>query len=451
MQRISWWVGQRNAPVAATIAIFIPVMGYTLLGHADVHGHYELTAPDDLWGLTQSAWALAHGQFARIYAPHGTVASPPALPFVLVPVLLVTHAIGVAPGFPTGTSVSLWLFIGPVAIVLGSTALFAIDAVAREWSFSERSRLVLAGVGALGVATVVGGWGHPEDCIALALVVWAALSMERLGVAGAPRAALLLGLAIAFQPIAILGVAAVLARLSWRGAARLWWRLLVPTLLVLIPPLLAERHQTLYVLLKQPTRPKYNSFTPFTHLAPALGHGLYGGGPTRSVVTLLAVAVSVLVCHRRYDLPTVLAATAVAFFLRVLFETELNWYYLWPVPALCLLLSMRRSRRRFWLCSISLVASLAVGDHNEMHHNVELWWPALMATLVLMLLSIGPSPSRWLELARRRLAVPVADGVEVGSVVGADLHPVELSPGTQTISVLASPQELPDHVVFIAD
>jgi hypothetical protein len=52
---------------------------------------------------------------------------------------------------------------------------------------------------------------------------------------------------------------------------------------------------------------------------------------------------------------------------------------------------------------------------------------------------------------RRRLAVPVAEGVEVGSVVGADLHAVELSPGTHTISVLASPQELPDHVVFIAD
>ena len=76
MQRTSLWVEQRNAPVVATIAIFIPVMGYTLLGHAHLHGHYEPMAPDDLWGLTQSAWALAHGQFAHIYAPNGTVASP---------------------------------------------------------------------------------------------------------------------------------------------------------------------------------------------------------------------------------------------------------------------------------------------------------------------------------------------------------------------------------------
>lgn len=435
MQRISLWFGQRNAPVVATIAMFIPVMGYTLLGHAHTHGHYELVAPDDLWGLTQSAWALAHGQFTHIYAPNGSVASPPALQFVLAPVLLVTHAIGVAPRFPAGTPVSLWLFIGPVAIVLGSTALFAIDAVAREWSFSERSRLALAAVGALGVADVVGGWGHPEDCVALALVVWAALSMERLGVAGAPRAALLLGLAIAFQPVAILGLAPVLARLSWRGAVRLWWRLLLPTLLVLIPPLVAERNQTLYVLFHQPTRPKYNSLTPFTHLAPALGHGLYGGGPIRSVVTLFAVAVAVLVCHRRYDLPSVLAVTAMAFFLRVLFETELNWYYLWPVPALCLLLSMRRSRRRFWLCSIGLAASLAVGNHNEVHHNIELWWPALMATQVLMLLSIGPSARRWVELARRRLFVPCSRRpAEFGSIANVDGH-LRLADGPEVNAV----------------
>ena len=250
--------------------MFIPVMGYTFLAHAHVHGHYELTAPDDLWGFSSRAhgrWSTASSPIST--HPSGTVASPSALPFVLVPVLLVTHAIGVAPGVPTGTSVSLWPFIGPVAIVLGSTALFAIDAVACEWSFSERSRSVLAGVGALGVATVVGGWGHPEDRVRRGPRVGGSEHGSGLGVVGEPRAAL----GIPFEPGAILGVAPVLARLSWHGAARLWWRLLVPTFFVLIPPLLAERRQTLYVLFIQPTWPKYNSFTPFSHLAPALGHG----------------------------------------------------------------------------------------------------------------------------------------------------------------------------------
>ena len=48
------------------------------------------------------------------------------------------------------------------------------------------------------------------------------------------------------------------------------------------------------------------------------------------------MALALAVCRRRHDLQTVLAVTAAAFFLRVLLETELNWYYLWPVPALCL-------------------------------------------------------------------------------------------------------------------
>ena len=90
--------------------------------------------------------------------------------------------------------------------------------------------------------------------------------------------------------------------------------------------------------------------------------------------------------------------TTVAFFLRVLLETELNWYYLWPVPALCLLLSLRRSRLRFGLCSAALVATMVLGDRRV--HHIALWWPALMALLVVMLLSTGPSPGRWVALVR---------------------------------------------------
>jgi hypothetical protein len=42
-------------------------------------------------------------------------------------------------------------------------------------------------------------------------------------------------------------------------------------------------------------------------------------------------------------------------------------------------------------------------------------------------------------------------GVNVGSVVGGDLHSVAISPGSYTVSVLASPVEMPEHVVFVVD
>ena len=91
---------------------------------------------------------------------------------------------------------------------------------------------------------------------------------------------------------------------------------------------------------------------------------------------------------------------AVAASLRVLFETELNWYYLWPVPALCLVLALRRSGFRFAVCSVAFLASMVLGDRRV--HHIATWWPALMGTLVLMLLTIGPSPREWRSLVTGR-------------------------------------------------
>ncbi len=398
MERMSAWAEKRTPPIVATMAMLVGVMAYSLLGRLVIHtGRSGLVAPGDLLSMANSTWAVLHGQFSHVYVPDGALTSPPALELLLIPVMALGQQVGLAPHLhAAGEPLSMWLLRGPSAVVVASTALFALDAVARHWRLSERRRLALALVGGLGVANVVGGWGHPEDCVAVALVVWAALTMERDGAPGAPRAALLLGLGIAFQPLALLGVAPVLARLTWRAAARLSWRLVLPSLVVLGLPLVAETHRTLSVLVRQPFQPQSISFTPLTHFAPAIGPDLAGGGPTRLVALVLGAALAVTVCHRRHDLPTVLAVTAVAFSLRVVLETELNWYYLWPVPALCLLLAARRSTTRFGLCGAALVASIVLGDRRV--HHIVLWWPALMATLVVMLLSAGPSPRRWVAL-----------------------------------------------------
>ena len=92
MQRVSLWVGQRNAPVVATFAMFIPVMGYTLLGHAHMHGHYgsdrwrswgttvhlrpqrrRLGIGD--WGLGIGDWGpppYVRGAISMEWTPHGS-------------------------------------------------------------------------------------------------------------------------------------------------------------------------------------------------------------------------------------------------------------------------------------------------------------------------------------------------------------------------------------------
>ena len=405
---LSAWAEERSAPVVATIAAFVLVMAFTLLAHPLLHvGHADLISPSDLWSLANSSSALLHGHFSRIYVPNGALTSPPALEVALLPFIAFGDLVGLSPHLhATGQPLSMWFVLGPAAIALACTALFALDAVARRWNFSPgpvwrwRSSVgwgwpTWSGDGAIPrTASPSRSWsGRRSPWSAMALRprpgppscwAWPSRSNRWRSLAWHPS-----------WPGS-----------GWRAAGRLWWRLVVPSAAVLVPPLVAETHRTLFVLTRQPFQPRLNSFTPLTHLAPVLGPDLDGGGPTRLVATLLAVALAIVVCRRRHDLVTVLTVTAGAFFIRVALETELNWYYLWPVPALCLLLALRKTWPRFWVCATALVVSMMLGDRRV--HHIALWWPGMMATAVVMLLSIGPTPRRWIELAGGQRAVPVA-------------------------------------------
>jgi len=79
----------------------------------------------------------------------------------------------------------------------------------------------------------------------------------------------------------------------------------------------------------------------------------------------------------------VVTMTAVAFGLRVLLEVELVGYYFWPVAVLCLLLAARRGWPRFWLVLVTALLNLLLGSYN--HKAIALWWPTMMATVVMML------------------------------------------------------------------
>jgi hypothetical protein len=73
---------------------------------------------------------------------------------------------------------------------------------------------------------------------------------------------------------------------------------------------------------------------------------------------------------------------SLAFTLRVLFESELLGFYFFPVAAICLLLTMRRSWSFFGVCAVASVVCLILG--NRRAHDIVVWWPAIMTTTVLM-------------------------------------------------------------------
>jgi hypothetical protein len=133
-----------------------------------------------------------------------------------------------------------------------------------------------------------------------------------------------------------------------------------------------------------------------------------GGGPTRLVAIALAAILAVIVCRRRHDLETVLVMIAVAFTLRLLLESELNWYYFWPVSALSLLLALRHSRLRFWLCTPAVLACIVLGSHRQ--HAIGLWWPAIIGTTFLQILTAVPLPLR--RSTRRATGLPQSPALE---------------------------------------
>jgi hypothetical protein len=384
VRRLSAFMDARSVPFIVTVLLAVAGSVYALSGYAlDRHGWQSYS---DLWNSAGISLAIGHGHFSAAYAPTSQLDSPPGFEVLFSPSVVLGHALGL------GTSGSGWhsfelfeVVLVAVATAMGCSVLFALDAVARSWHYSEAKRLALSAVAGLGVVSAVAFWGHPEDCIALAFVIWAALAVERGGSSGAgpPRAGWLLGVAVACQPLALLAVVPVVARFGWRELRAVSWRLVVPPVLVFVPPLLATPARSLHAVVDQPGLPADDSSTPFSHLARSLGHGMYGGGTLRLVATVVALGLGWVACRRRHDLPWVLFVMALCFALRVALESELLGFYFFPVTVLTLLVALRASWTRFELCAAVSVMCLVLGNRRQ--HVIALWWPGIMATTVAML------------------------------------------------------------------
>ena len=381
MRRLSSWVDERSAPVTATTVFVAAGLVYTVMWSALArHGWQSVS---DLWNSADIGLAISHGHWATVYGSGSQLDAPPGLEFALAPFMALGHALGLrtAAEMHHGYAV-FWLVLVPVVTVLASSVLFALDAVARRWRFSDPERLGLSLVAGIGVVSAVVFWGHPEDCVALAFVLWAALAVDRDRSAGLARAGWLLGIAVAFQPLALLAAAPVLARFGWRALPASVGRVALPSVVVVLPELVTHTARTLHQIADQPFFPADESSTPFSHLARSLGNGMYSGGTLRLVATVAAIALGWVACRHRHDLPTVLFVMAVAFSIRVLLESELLGFYFFPVIALSLLLAMRQGWWRFGWCAALSVVCIALGNRRE--HAIMLWWPAIMATTIAM-------------------------------------------------------------------
>jgi len=345
--------------------------------------------------------------------------SLPGAVVILLPAAAVISATGLSlliPG-PLNLHPPVWLLAGPYQIALSCITLFAADALAEQLGVTQWKRAMLAVASACALWNVSARWGHPEDAVAVALLLYAVLALSRSRTA---LAGWLMGAAVCVQPLVLLALPVLLAVLPWRRMPLFLLRAAAPSIVLLGAAALANWHATYTSVTSQPNSPVINHPTAWTSLAPQMSGGNVAAGPARLATILLACCCA-LVVRRRWLAwqnaadgawwPSVLLAevlwwAALTLALRSFFEPVMVSYYPWPALAVALIPAATLSWPRLIGASV-LVGGLTAAAQGP-SHNVWIWWVPLIAGLALMLALAYPGPggARNLSLTPARSALP---------------------------------------------
>jgi hypothetical protein len=426
------------------IGMFTTTWGPTLIGHK------EWALPYDLWGTLIATTRLAHGSIGGLYAPPTGLISLPGAAVILLPCAALISALHLSlaiPG-PANLHPAVWLLAGPYETAIGCLPLFAADALAERLKAPDWTRAVLAAVGAGILWSVCPRWGHPEDAVAVGLLLYAVLAQAGGRTA---RAGWLAGAAVCVQPLVLLALPVMLALLPWRRMAPFGVRAAVPSAVLLAAAAIADWHDTYQSVTSQPDSPVVNHPTIWTSLAPQMANTNVAAGPFRLATILLACLCALavrrrwmaqLAKHANHEIsgmsrrdsarhsgfgrsdgrsagdpadrsadrsdgdpagqsdgvqawPTALLADAlwwVAFTLalRSFFEPVMVSYYPWPPMAVALIPAAALGWRRLLVAGLLAGGLTAAAQGSS--HAVWIWWAPLVAGLAVLLVVSWP---RW--------------------------------------------------------
>src|SRR5215469_13323775 len=286
---------RRLFPLLASALLMIIGMGTTTLGPAMI-GRSQWALPYDYWGTLTAGVRLAHFNVGGLYTQPTGLVSLPGAAVILLPAAMVIAAAGISlriPG-PHNPHPAVWLVAGPYQMAIACVPLFAADALAERLGVSRGRRALLAAAGGVALWGVSARWGHPEDAVAVGLLMYAVLALSQGRV---PRAAWLTGAAVCVQPLALLGLPVLVAMLPWRRMPWFLVRGALPSAVLLGAALIANWHATWAAVTSQPDSPIINHPTLWTSLAPHLSHGNVAAGPFR--LATIAVACGCAVAIRR--------------------------------------------------------------------------------------------------------------------------------------------------------
>lgn len=282
------WIRLRWPPLVATLGVLVTALIFSLWWNLHVDHSRVWYEPADLWRTMLASVRLDKGQLSQLYTNGTNLVSFPGAAVILAPAAAVINALHYPLGPPIGTytDTNAWLVALPYMVVVSCSVLFAADAIARRLGVSQPKRLLLALAGGVALWNVVPYWGHPEDCVSIALLLYgvdAAAGGHRW------RAAWLVGLGMAVQPLIALAVP-LLAVVSGRRRIVGWVvRAAIPPVVAVGVALAANWSGTWYQIVDQPNWPYIDRPTPWIHLAPHLTSQTVAAGPGRSIAVVLAI------------------------------------------------------------------------------------------------------------------------------------------------------------------
>lgn len=390
-------LARREPPLLASATLLVAAMFVTTVNTA-IKGRPAVAMPGDYWHTLVAAGRLAHLAIGGLYTQPTRLSAPPGAAVILLPVVAVISAAGLPLQIPPPTDPHLalsgvWLLGGPYEIALSCMVLFAADAMAEAVGITDGRRALLAAAEAVALWGVV-IWGHPEDAVAVGLLLYAVLALARTRLA---LAGWLAGAAICIQTLVLLALPVLLALLAWRRMPGFLLRAAAPAAVLLGAAAIANWHTTEAAMTSQTMSLVRNGDHPtaWASLAPHMSGGYVAAGPARSLTILLACCCG-LAFRRRWLAglpgdarwpPALLADTlwwsALVLALRSFFEPVMVAYYLWPVLAVALIVASLAWRR---LIGASVLAAAITAWALGGSHDPWIWWAPLVVGLAVLLI-----------------------------------------------------------------
>jgi hypothetical protein len=392
------WLVRRAFPLLATVGLILLGMPGTIWGPR-YYGDSAWAVPDDLWATMMAAQRLLHLDLGGLYAPPTNLVSFPGAAVILVPVVAIIDLAGLPlHAGRQGPHPGEWLLAGPLETMISAVALFAADAIAERLGATRPKRFLLAAASATALWNVSVRWGHPEDAVAVGLLMYAVLARSG---SRTSRAAWLTGAAVAVQPLVLLAFPVLAVTVEPRRLPGFAARAAAPAAVLLAMAAAANWTATVHAVVSQPNAPTVDHPTPWIYLrllAPHLSGGSVAAGPARALAIMLACGCGLAVWRRwrtaRLAVPwtreifqDVLWWIAVALALRSAFEPVMVSYYVWPPLAVALAAASRDWSR---LVPAAAAATVLTFASQASWRNPWAWWTPIVAVLGITLLFARP-------------------------------------------------------------